>query len=102
MKRRELMLLLASAMMAPHAPRAQRKAMPVIGILSSGSPNADAGPTPGMSCITRNPAMPSRGFSTNRSNARMSLICAVSRNLRPPYLTKGIFRRVSSTNVTLG
>jgi putative ABC transport system substrate-binding protein len=34
------MLLLASAIMAAHAPRAQRKAMPVIGILSSGSPNA--------------------------------------------------------------
>src|SRR4029077_18392698 len=41
---------------------------------------------------------PSRGFSTKRSNARMSLIFAVSRNFRQPYLTKGIFRRVSSTS----
>src|SRR5882762_7842244 len=39
-----------------------------------------------MSCITRKPAMPSRGFSTNRSRARMSLMCAASRNLRPPKL----------------
>ena len=53
-------------------------------IMWSRIPSADAGPRPGMSCITRNPAMPSRGFSTKRSNARMSLICAVSRNFRPP------------------
>ena len=46
----------------------------------SSTPRADAGPMPGISCITRNPAMPSRGFSTKRSNARMSLICAASRN----------------------
>src|SRR5215831_2328259 len=67
-------------------------------IIWSSIPRADAGPMPGISCITRNPAMPSRGFSTKRSNARMSLICAVSRNFRPPHLTKGIFRRVSSTS----
>jgi len=30
-----------------------------------------------------------RGFSTKRNSARMSLICAASRNLRPPNLTKG-------------
>src|SRR6266481_4270937 len=40
MKRRELLLLVGSAMTAPRALRAQQKAMSVIGILSSGSPNA--------------------------------------------------------------
>ena len=30
------------------------------------------------------------------SNASMSLMCAASRNLSPPNLTNGIFRRVSS------
>ena len=35
MKRRELMLLVAGAVTAPHALRAQQKAMPVIGYLSS-------------------------------------------------------------------
>ncbi len=38
MRRRELMLLLGSAMTAARAPRAQQKAMPVIGYLSSTSP----------------------------------------------------------------
>jgi putative tryptophan/tyrosine transport system substrate-binding protein len=40
--RRELMLLLASAMTAPRALRAQQKEMPVIGYLSSGSPGPGA------------------------------------------------------------
>ena len=43
MKRRELMLLVASAMTASRALRAQQKAMPVIGYLSIGSPGP-AGP----------------------------------------------------------
>ena len=57
---------------------------------------AEAGPTPGMSCMTRKPATRSRGFSTKRSSASRSLTCAASRNFRPPNLTKGILRRVSS------
>jgi putative tryptophan/tyrosine transport system substrate-binding protein len=42
MKRRELMLLLVGALTAPHAVGAQQKAMPVIGFLSSTSPEAYA------------------------------------------------------------
>ena len=42
MRRRELMLLLAGAMTAARALRAQQKAMPVIGYLSTGSPDASA------------------------------------------------------------
>ena len=38
MNRRELVLLLAGAVTAAHGLRAQQKAMPVIGWLSSGSP----------------------------------------------------------------
>src|SRR5262249_513921 len=42
MKRRELLLLLSGAMTAPCALRAQEKAIPVIGYLSSGSPGPAA------------------------------------------------------------
>ena len=59
---------------------------------------AEAGPTPGIRCISRKPATRSRGFSTNRSSASMSLMCAASRNFRPPNLTNGMLRRVSSTS----
>ena len=42
MNRRELLLLLGGAMTAARALRAQQKAMPVIGVLSSGSPDPNA------------------------------------------------------------
>ena len=42
MNRRELMLLLAGAMTAARALRAQQRAMPVIGYLASGSPDSSA------------------------------------------------------------
>ena len=42
MDRRELMLVLGGMMVAMRAPRAQQKAMPVIGLLSSTSPGASA------------------------------------------------------------
>jgi putative ABC transport system substrate-binding protein len=38
MRRRELMLLLGGAMTMARAPRAEQKAMPLIGFLSGGSP----------------------------------------------------------------
>ena len=41
MRRRELLLLLGSTLTAPRAPRAQQKAMPVIGYLSPGSSESD-------------------------------------------------------------
>src|SRR5215471_20426695 len=40
-RRREFMLILGGAMTMPLPLRAQQKAMPVVGYLSSGSPNAD-------------------------------------------------------------
>jgi hypothetical protein len=57
---------------------------------------AVAEPMPGSRCSRRNPATRSRGFSTNRSNASMSLMWAASRNFSPPNFTNGMFRRVSS------
>jgi putative ABC transport system substrate-binding protein len=42
MKRRELLLVLGSAMTAPRALRAQQKAMPVVGYVVSGSPGPSA------------------------------------------------------------
>ena len=42
MNRRELMLLLGGATIAPRALRAEQKAMPVIGYLSTGSPSTAA------------------------------------------------------------
>jgi putative ABC transport system substrate-binding protein len=42
MNRRELMMLLAAAMGAPRAARAQQKAMPVIGYLTTGSPDPNS------------------------------------------------------------
>src|ERR1700746_1631723 len=51
---------------------------------------------PGSNCSTRRPATASRGFSAQRRIASTSLTWAASRNLRPPYLTKGILRLPSS------
>ena len=48
--------------------------------------------------MARKPAMRSRGFSAQRSSASTSLTWAASRNLSPPYFTKGILRRVSSSS----
>ena len=48
MNRRELMLLLAGAVIAPRALRAQQKAMPVIGYLSVFSPPANLGDSPAL------------------------------------------------------
>src|SRR6202158_3124449 len=46
MRRRDLIILLAGAMTAARALRAQQKAMPVIGFLTGGSPDPTApGPT---------------------------------------------------------
>jgi hypothetical protein len=59
-------------------------------------PEAAAGPTPGSSFSTRKPATRSRGFWAKRRIEIRSLTCAASRNFRPPNLTKGMFRRVSS------
>ena len=42
MNRRELLLLAASAMTAARTLRAQQKAMPVIGVLSSTTPGSNA------------------------------------------------------------
>jgi putative ABC transport system substrate-binding protein len=42
MRRRELILCLGGTMIATRAPRAQQKAMPVIGYLISGAPGPNA------------------------------------------------------------
>ena len=60
--------------------------------------SATFGPTPGMSRATRKPATRSRGFSAKRMSATASLTCAASRNFKPPYLTNGTLRRVSSSS----
>ena len=59
---------------------------------------AAAGPTPGKSWSTRNPATESLGFSAQRSAQRTSFTCAASRNFRPPNFTKGIRLAVSSSS----
>ena len=46
MKRRELMLLLGGMVVAARAPRAQQKAMPVVGYLDLGTPDTGASLAP--------------------------------------------------------
>jgi len=47
---------------------------------------------------TRQPARRLRGLAAHCSSASTSFTCAASRNLRPPYLTKGMPRRVISSS----
>jgi putative ABC transport system substrate-binding protein len=51
MNRRELLLVLGGAMTVPRALRAQRKAMPVIGVLGSGSPGGGAASPPSVTAL---------------------------------------------------
>ena len=68
------------------------------GDIASISRRALAGPKPGSSCATRNPASRPRGFSAQRSTLSTSFTCVLSRNFRPPNLTNGMLRRVSSSS----
>ena len=60
-----------------------------------------AGPMPGKSSNKRMAETTSRGFSARRKRAIRSLTWAVSMNFKPPYLWKGILRRVSSASSTM-
>src|ERR1041384_1627207 len=60
--------------------------------------SADLGPIPGMSRRMRFHETTSLGFSSTRRYAIMSLTCAVSINLKPPYFTKGILLLASSSS----
>src|SRR5579863_3556415 len=51
---------------------------------------------PGSNWSVRNPATRSFGFSHQRKMLTTSLMCAASKNFRPPYLTNGMLRRLSS------
>src|SRR5262249_20230603 len=55
-----------------------------------------AGPDARQQLAARKPATRSRGFSHHRRILSTSLTCAASRNLRPPYFTNGMLRRVNS------
>ena len=77
---------------ARQAPRSGRRPPPY----GRGRAGRLSEPMPGRRCSRRKPATRSRGFSTNRSRASMSLIWAASRNFSPPNFTKGMFRRVNS------
>ena len=59
---------------------------------------AEAGPMPSISCRMRKALVESRLFSARRRKDSRSFTCAASRNFRPPYFTKGMFRRISSTS----
>ncbi len=61
-----------------------------------------AGPTPSSPARTRCHASWSAGLSSTRNNARRSLTWAASRCLRPPYFSKGMSRRVSSSSRPVG
>ena len=77
---------------AGKAPRAGRRPPPCCRGCAARRP----GRCPATAAATRKPATRSRGFSTKRSSASMSLTCAASRNFRPPNFTNGMLRRVSS------
>ena len=63
---------------------------------SSTAARAVASPTPGRSRSSRYQLTSSRGFSSTRRKASMSLTCAASRNLRPPHFSYGMRRLASS------
>ena len=56
------------------------------------------GPMPGNNLSTRKADILCLGLSAHRKMQSISFTCEASRNLRPPCLTKGILRRVSSSS----
>ena len=56
MTRRELLLLLGGAVIAPRALRAQQKTMPVIGVLNTGSPGPSSSSAPFMAAFRQGPS----------------------------------------------
>ena len=59
---------------------------------------ARTGPIPSRRRRMHAQASWSRGFSSTRRKDLRSLMCAASRNFRPPYLRYGMLRRVNSTS----
>jgi len=65
--RRQMLLVLAGAMAAPRAPRAQQKAMPVIGGLGSASPPGGAASAPSVTALRR--GLSETGFVEGQNRA---------------------------------